>query len=194
MDADDIAKQLSESRPIHITSEGEIIRPEDTVETANGTVERNTDQPVTQLKPQRWFAWYESHRRRLVDEKEAMEARFPSFQLHMTGAVVGWVGCLRPQNASSSYTISVVYPDDFPYAAPRVFAVDPEVSSPKHQYSDGSLCLMYPGDGTWKTNTTAVQIVTMAAAWFFCYEYHERHCGCDTVPCDYWPGEEAKHK
>jgi len=195
MNADEIARQLNESKPINITPTGEIIKPEETVQTSEGPVDRNSGQPVTELKPQRWYSWFRSNPRRLVDEKEAMRNRFPDFQLHQLPAGMTWVGWLRPRNVSTSYKISIVYPDDFPSHAPKVFPIEPTVSAPKHQYGDGSLCLMYPGDGSWRTNTTAVQIVTMAAAWLFCYEYHERHCPtrCKTVPCKYWPGAEAPH-
>ncbi len=195
MNADDIAKHLNESKPVQITPTGEIVKPEETVETSIGPVNRSTGQPVTELKPQRWYAWYQSNKRRLVDEKEAMQAIFPNFDVHVLPEGLTWFGSLKPQRASRAYTISIVYPDDFPSQAPKVFTVSPKVSAPKHQYGDGSMCLMYPGDGSWRTNTTAVQIVTMAAAWLFCFEYHERHCPtrCNSVPCDYWPGTEARH-
>src|SRR5713226_5378486 len=107
MNADDIARQLNESQPINITPQGEIIKLEDTTEGASGPVDRNSGQPVTQLKPQRWYSWFSSNPRRLVDEKEAMQARFPSFQLHQLAAGMSWVGWLRPQKTSTSYKISV---------------------------------------------------------------------------------------
>ncbi|MGA2435416.1 MAG: hypothetical protein ABSG25_09025 [Bryobacteraceae bacterium] len=193
MNVEDIAKQLSESKPVNITTQGEIVRYEDTVDTPEGPVDRNSGQPVTTLKPQRWYAWFNSNPARLVDEKESMQVRFGGFRLYSLPVGLAWDGWLRPKQSTKNYRVSVVYPDDFPYHPPKVFVIDPKISVSKHQYGDGSLCLMYPGDGTWQTNTTAVQAVAMAAAWLFCYEYHARHCGCDITPCDFWPGTEAAH-
>lgn len=192
MNVDDIAKQLSESKPVNITSEGEIVRQDDTIQSPQGPVDRDSGQPVTRLKPQRWYSWYNSNPARLVEEENAMQSRFPNFQLHQLPAGLAWAGWLKPKSSATSYKVSLVYPDDFPYSPPKAFVIEPEVDSPKHQFRDGSLCLMYPGDGTWRTSTTAVQAIAMAAAWLFCYEYHQRTCGCSSVPCKYWPGEEVK--
>jgi hypothetical protein len=195
MNAEEIAKQLNQSKPINITTTGEIISAEQTEQTPSGPVDRQSGQAVTELKPQRWYAWHDSNPLRLVKESEAMESRFPAFQLHHLPAGLTWVGSLPRQNLTRGYKISIVYPEDFPARPPKVFILQPKVIAPKHQYSDGSLCLMYPGDGSWQTNTTAVQIVAMASAWLFCYEYHELHCPtrCSNVPCKNWPGAEAAH-
>jgi hypothetical protein len=195
MDADEIAKQLDQSKPVSITANGEIIRADETVETPEGLVDRNSGERVTALKPQRWYSWFKSNPGRLVNETAAMETLFPDFELHELPQGLAWVGFVTPEKTRGRYKVSVVYPDDFPYHPPKVFVLDPRISAPKHQYGDTSLCLMYPGDSTWGTNTTAGQAVAMASAWLFCYEYHEEHCPtrCRTVPCKYWPGNEAPH-
>ena len=28
----------------------------------------------------------------------------------------------------------------------------------------------------------------MTSTWLWCYEYHQKHCGCSKIPCDSWPG------
>lgn len=195
MNADEIANQLNASQPIHITPQGETVRSNQVVDTPSGPVDTQTGVGVTTLKPQRWYSWFESNPRRLINEQEAMRERYPAFRLHTLPSGITWVGWVRPQDTSFNYRISIVYPDDFPSRPPKVFSIDPQVSAPKHQYGDGSMCLMYPGDGSWRTNTTAVQIVAMASTWLFCNEYHDKHCPirCSTVPCKYWPGTEAPH-
>ena len=191
MNVDEIAKQLEKSQPVAITEDGTIVKMEDTITTPSGPVDSNSGQSVTYLKPHTWYSWFDSNPRRLVDETAAMNARFPHFDLHRLQAGLTWVGLLKPSERNRAYKISIVYPDDFPSAAPKAYTVDPKLAAPKHQFSDGSLCLMYPGDGTWQTNTTAAQIAAMTATWLFCYEYHERHCtrACRGA-CKYWPGPE----
>src|SRR2546426_143382 len=112
MDADEIAKQLEKSRPITINARGEIVESNQTVQTPSGPVDRNTGQPVTELKPQRWYSWFLSNPRRLVDEQEVMRTCFPGFELHRLESQLTWVGWVKPQSASKAYKISIVYPDD----------------------------------------------------------------------------------
>jgi len=200
----EIAEQLSQGKPVRINKKGEIeivdshgkpITQHKPVKISKkGEIVDSQGKPVTQLKAQTWYGWQSSNPGRLIQEKQAMNHRFPGFQLYNLQNGLTWIGYLSPKSSGSrSYKIAVVYPNDFPYSEPKVYTLSPKIRSPKHQYTDGSLCLMYPGDGTWNTNTTAVQIVAMTAAWLFCYEYHEKHCPtrCSEVPCKYWPGAEV---
>ena len=196
MNDDEMARQLDQSQPIHINDQGELITTDRVEETPSGPVDEH-NRPVTTLKPQRWYSWFDSNPRRLMNEQEAMKARCPGFSLRkLPSNGLAWVGWVRPQGTSTRFKISIEYPDDFPYSPPKVHSIEPKVLAPKHQYGDRSLCLMYPGDGSWRTSTTAVQIVAMASAWLFCNEYHDRHCPtrCSDIPCRYWPGTEASHR
>ncbi len=193
---DEIVRQLDQSQPVQINPEGEIVPANETKIGPEGEVVDSEERPVTQLKPTRWCAWYDSNPGRLLQEQQAMATRFPAFSLFNLTQGLGWVGYLAPQGDSGqSYRVAIIYPEDYPYGPPKVFVIEPKVRSTKHQYGDDSLCLMYPGDRTWQTNTTTVQIASMAATWLFCYAYHEQHCPtkCSDVPCRYWPGAEAQH-
>lgn len=150
----------------------------------------------TQLRPARWhnLPWYETNPGRLVLEKKAVETRFPEFQLVRDGNQLVWVGTLM-SNRGKSYEIAIYYPDDFPASAPRVYPINPRITSWKnqqegllqHQWNDGSLCLYYPDDRTFHANSTAATVIAIAAAWFFSYE-----SWVDSGRTA-WPGVEAPH-
>src|SRR5262245_35800877 len=150
----------------------------------------------THLQPTRWYdmSWYETNPARLLLERKAMETRFPQFQLVREGDQLVWVGTLTT-NRGKDYEIAIYYPDDFPTSAPKVFPINPQITSWKdqqagllqHQWSDGSLCLYYPDDRSLNANTTAATITAIAAAWFFAYESWLE--SGKTV----WPGVEAPH-
>ncbi len=148
----------------------------------------------TQLHPTRWYntPWYQSNPARLVVERQAMEARFPQFQLVRDGEQLVWLGTLTT-NRGNVYEIALYYPDDFPAAPPKVYPISPAITVwkdekagyLKHQYNDGHLCLYEPSDRTFGQNTTAATVVAVAAAWFFAYESWLE--SGKTV----WPGIEA---
>lgn len=149
---------------------------------------------LSQLQRVRWHAptWYEVNPARLLLEKKAMETRFPQFQLVRDGAQLVWIGTLK-SNRGNPYEIALYYPNHFPASPPSVFPINPAITvwkdeqtgSLKHQYSDGHLCLYYPGDRTFAQNTTAATVIAVAAAWFFAYESWLE--SGKTV----WPGIEA---
>lgn len=133
----------------------------------------------TELRPMRWHSqprWFEQNPARLVLEKRAME-RFPGFQLVRDNSQLVWVGTLET-NRGNRYEIALYYPDNFPDEPPKVYPINPavtvwkdeEAGRLKHQYNDGHLCLYYPGDRTFASQTTAATVVAVAAAWFFAYE------------------------
>lgn len=182
---DEIKRQLDESKPIDVDKDGNLRKGNDTEVPMNP----ETGEPVTRLKENRWFSWHHDNYKRLVAEKNAMSKRFPDFMLTETSQGLTWTGYLRPN--STYYRIALIYPDNYPYSPPKVWIIDPKINAPKHQFPDGHLCLLHPSDGTWQTNTTAATIAAMASTWLWCYEYHEKCCGCSNVPCGHWPGTEA---
>jgi hypothetical protein len=151
----------------------------------------------THLQPAIWYSdlWYETNPGRLLLEKKAMEERFPQFQLVRDGDQLVWVGTLT-SNRDNTYEIALYYPGDFPAAAPKVYPINPAITSWKdqrtgelqHQWNDGSLCLYNPDDRTVNTNTTAATVMAIAAAWFFAYESWLESGKQD------WPGVEAPHE
>ena len=155
----------------------------------------------TRLKPITWRAWYKSFPARLMAEQAAMRERFPGFALvGDDGGRLGWVGCLI-SNRGRRYKAFVQYPQNYPYAEPGAYILDPPfgrgVSSP-HMLSGGRLCLFHPADDTWRTNTTCTQIVALVAAWIFAHETHAATCRkgvggvpCSNDKCSCWPGKKA---
>jgi hypothetical protein len=129
---------------------------------------------------------------RLLIEREAMRSRFPNFELiKMDDGRLAWMGPIIT-NSGNKYEIAVIYPPNFPHSAPLVYPVNPQIEvwdetsfRVRHQYTDGHLCLYYPGDRTFHTNTTAAVVVGVAAAWFFAYEYWLASGKQE------WPGPEA---
>ncbi|NNJ11785.1 hypothetical protein EKD04_015740 [Chloroflexales bacterium ZM16-3] len=136
--------------------------------------------------------WYESDPPRLVQERDAMQARFQQFRLRRSGRTLYWDGHLT-SNSGETYRIVIRYPDNFPDLPPKVFPIEPDILTLhneatrelKHQFSDGSLCLFHPHDRFFERRSTAVTVIAAAATWFAAYEYwlySEK-----TI----WPGREA---
>lgn len=145
------------------------------------------------LSRTRWCAWYDKDPRRLRLEQEAMHSRFSGFVLTKGDREqLGWVGTLT-SNRGRRYKVLVEYTDEFPHSAPGAYIVEPQIKS-QHMYGDSHLCLMYPGEGTWQTNTTCAQIVALVSAWIFAYETHAENCQrsaggpCLNPRCPDWPG------
>jgi len=63
------------------------------------------------------------------------------------------------------FALRITYPEDFPFAAPRVFLLYPSlpVSVAVHRYVDGSLCLHGPDE--WHPTNTGVWVRGRAIAW-----------------------------
>jgi hypothetical protein len=186
---DEIKRQLDESGPIDIDTQGGI-RVGDNADSSESPVNPETGDPVTRVKDRRWFSWYHDNPKRLLAENAAMMIRFPGFTLTEPPKGLTWTGYLKPKG-TNRYRIALIYPDNYPYSPPKVWVIDPKINSPKHQNPDGHLCLLHPCDDTWQTNTTAATIVAMASTWIWCYEYHQKRCGCSKTPCNHWPGKEA---
>jgi hypothetical protein len=136
--------------------------------------------------------WYEYDSMRLVIEKNAMQERYPGFVLRkLDDGRLAWIGKITTNN-NNTYQIAVIYPYSFPNQPPEVYPIEPTIEVVdvggqryKHQYRDGHLCLYYPADRTFSSNSTAATIVTVAAAWFFAYEYWLASGKRE------WPGVEA---
>ena len=123
-----------------------------------------------------------------------MKMRFPKFVLTKgDDDAFGWVGWLE-SNRGNRYKVLVDYPKNFPHEEPRAFILEPKFTS-QHMWKDGHLCLMYPDDSTWQTNTTCATIMAIVAAWIFAYENHKANCRreagepCGDPLCPDWPGD-----
>ena len=150
---------------------------------------------IKQITETNMQPWYEANPARLIKEKKIMETRFPGFQLVRDGAQLVWIGTITT-NRGTPYEIALYYPNEFPALPPKVYPINPAISSwenrqagrLKHQWSDGSLCLDFPSDKTLNVNATAATVIAMAAAWLFAYESWMESGQTD------WPGIEAPHE
>ena len=118
---------------------------------------------------------------RLELEVMEMKKRFPNFKaLKLPGGMIGFQGTLRPR--SSSYEVIAILLPTYPYEAPRVFPVSPQIVSPKHQYKNGALC--YHLSHEWSPQYTVCVAIGWVSHWLAAYE--------EFVKAGYWPGKEAE--
>jgi len=207
---DRLREKLNRQEPLKVTPNGEIvdesspekgtvIKPQrwfiTTIDRLRGNKQRPLNNPFgeneypgasgggTVIKSQRWYmSWWERNPGRLVLELKIMRDRYPQFELKNVDGRLVWHGFLR-SNRGNYYEIAVVYPDNFPYEAPKAYILEPKISGAKHMFSDGSLCLFAPFDRTWEEKTTAATIVTWVATWIFAYEMWKE--------TGEWPGRSA---
>ena len=108
--------------------------------------------------------------------------RFPQFKYTGNGS---WVGTLQPTKKSPLYKIKIV---DRTPKFPRVYVIEPKLKEgAPHLYSDGSLCLFYPKDFSWRKNLLIAEtIIPWASLWLYFYEIW--------LKTGYWYGYSVKHK
>lgn len=110
-----------------------------------------------------------------------MQLLFPGFRYRKESRI--WAGRLQPTDLSPDYRLNVVYRSS---RSPLVYVTEPKISSAPHRYPDGSLCLFYPADRSWRDDSLiALTIVPWAAEWLYYYE-----CWRDTGT---WFGDEVSH-
>ena len=141
--------------------------------------------PAMPSKPQQWYV---TNPHRLVLEKKVMEQLHPQFYTQFVdGDKLAWIGDLVSQYSGEKYSVCLVYSETFPSTGIDAFILEPTLDwngrNPVHIYKNQKLCLFYPGDRSWETNTTGATVVGWVAAWYFCYETY-RHVGL-------WPGRAA---
>lgn len=98
-----------------------------------------------------------------------MRRRFPDLKgrLHHGRAV--WQGPLQPRPTSPHYQVKIVYPLK---RVPKAYVLSPPLDpAAKHLYSDGSLCLYWPREWSWRPNRLIARtIIPWAASWLYFYE------------------------
>ena len=95
-----------------------------------------------------------------------------------------WLGNLQPTIESPVYKIRIRYRLG---GIPKIRILSPTLKpKPPHTYSDGSLCLYTPGEGSWREDKLlADTILPWAAIWLYYYELW--------VDTDKWQGPETPH-
>ncbi len=102
-----------------------------------------------------------------------MRLHFPAFtyrlETHQKKHIPTWRGTLQPTDVSPNYQVQIQYRY---LKMPRVWVLSPMLpSDAPHRYSDGSLCLYYPGDGSWTPALPIAQtFVPWTALWLAYYE------------------------
>ena len=114
-----------------------------------------------------------------------MRHYFPQFKYCGKRNHLRWIGILQPRDTSPAYHIRINY--HVGHTAPKVFVLEPEiVDAAPHRYSDNSLCLYYPKDGSWSPYKLVVKtIVPWTVKWLTFYEIW--------LITDKWFGREAPH-
>lgn len=114
-----------------------------------------------------------------------IEQRFPAFKYFRKNSFGYWEGTFQPTKCSPQYKLRVIYRGA---KRPKVIVLEPKIDkNVQHLYLDGSLCLFYPKDGSWKADSIiAKTIIPWAAAWLYFYEVWKK--------TGKWYGEEAPHR
>lgn len=88
------------------------------------------------------------------------------------------------QSPGQLYTLSVKFPDDYPYEMPRVTIDAPAITNAPHQYREGNICYMHPS--MWNPGTHHLSFVLWKIAkWLNKYEVWKTTGG--------WPGKQILH-
>jgi len=138
-------------------------------------------------------SWYDRMPGRLEEEKTVMHDRFAA-----TNPSLGWVeddvrdeylgwDLTITSESGVQYTVLIVYPDNYPTAAPEPYILEPNIEpdETKHMYADGTLCLFHRDDRAWEYESTAATMTAWVGAWITAYE--------NWVTTGYWPGNEKEH-
>jgi hypothetical protein len=117
-----------------------------------------------------------------------MRLHFPTFRYHLElqqkRHIPTWRGTLQPTEISPIYHTQIQYRCP---KMPQVWILSPMLpSDAPHRYSNGALCLYYPGDGSWTpAHSIAQTIVPWTALWLTFYEIWQR--------TGTWYGAEVSH-
>lgn len=125
--------------------------------------------------------------RRCVAQKRGVERHFDCFrcQILQCDRLV-CRGTITPDPSCATYEVQIEYS---PLAEPTIRILSPELEkSPKiHRYRDGSLCLYFPPDDSWKTNDLIYKkLIPWTAEWLLYYEIF--------LLTGEWQGPEAPHQ
>jgi hypothetical protein len=124
----------------------------------------------------------------LLQQQKAMQADFPALTFAYAKQrgkhIPTWRGTLQPSETSPVYRVKVCY--RFP-KTPQVWVLSPSLRpDAPHRYSDSSLCLYYPCDGSWTPHLPLSRtFVPWTALWLAFYEYW--------LTTGIWYGPEVAH-
>lgn len=100
-----------------------------------------------------------------------LDQHYPSvFKTRIVKGMLVSTGKIRPTPDCDEYLIQITY---VPGYSPEVRILSHDIKPRKciHIYSDGSLCLYFPGDLKWKLRTSiAANTIPWTIEWIICYE------------------------
>jgi hypothetical protein len=98
-----------------------------------------------------------------------IQHRFPTFAWRYHHGMALWHGTLQPRLTSPTYHIDIHYRLT---SVPKVCVVSPPLApQAPHLYSDGTLCLYWPVEWQWRSDTLIAEtIIPWTAAWLYYYE------------------------
>lgn len=108
-------------------------------------------------------------------QKSFIEKQLNCFKCGIVGHGQSMVckGCLQPLDYIEPYKIEIV---QLPGSPPKVFIKSPTIEyNPEiHMYKQGNLCLYYPDEFNWKTNTSiAAYTIPWVNEWIVYYELYK---------------------
>ena len=137
-------------------------------------------------------------------DKEMLEmARLPNYRFLWNDSAGGsngcWVGVQPGELTGTRYSVEIRYTDQFPWAPPAAFILDPRVLVSPHRFADGSLCL-FDRTSAWRF-LSAQAIATQVALWIFCQETweltggHAKYLSTGSIrdTFDFWPAPQERH-
>ncbi len=125
--------------------------------------------------------WWNRYPERATKELSRMTQSTNSM-VQVDGNKLVWFEIITT-NFGNEYLIAIETGSKYPFKMPKVFVREPKVSTSKHLYGDGSLCLMHSDD--YNSKMSLVQIRNQAASWLLCYEAYKQ--------TGEWVGAERPH-
>jgi ubiquitin-protein ligase len=118
---------------------------------------------------------------RLAEERRILALHFPGFALD-TSPDDAWAIVTGTLNTFTGrgYDIWITLPERYPHSLPVVYANGWKPIRNPHMYTDGTLCVMRPGQ--WSSFFSAASVVAKAAIWLNKYEIW--------IDRKIWPGPE----
>ncbi|RPI19490.1 MAG: hypothetical protein EHM58_01390 [Ignavibacteriae bacterium] len=110
-----------------------------------------------------------------------MRAKLPQFTAKKTPEGYDFIGVLNPRG--TEYKVQIKYRKN---NHPVVFVLNPVITTNKHRYTDGSLCIYKQPEFRWREDLLVCNyIVPLTCMWLHFYELYLEH--------GRWFGPEAEH-
>lgn len=109
---------------------------------------------------------------RVLLEKHLLEKHFNFLKVITSKEMLLCIGFYQPTESSPIYKYRIEF---IPRTRPKVYVLAPDIvyDDDIHMYRDGTLCLYYPNDFSWKEDSHLYNtIVPWTHEWFVFYELY----------------------